>query len=142
MGSAKVVIDTNVLVAALKSKRGVSHQLLLQLMNGLYTPCVSVPLFVEYESVLKRSGLIRNLRVVEIDTILDYLLSKSSIRAIYYLWRPVLKDPKDDLVLEVAVESGSRYIVTFNKRDFKEAESFGIRVVTPREFLLERGINP
>jgi predicted nucleic acid-binding protein len=76
----------------------------------------------------------------EINAILDYILSKSSIRKVFYLWRPYLKDPKDDLVLELAVESQSKYIITFNKKDFVGVEKFGLKAVTPQEFLLERGI--
>ncbi|MCP5418078.1 MAG: putative toxin-antitoxin system toxin component, PIN family, partial [Chromatiaceae bacterium] len=112
MGPINVVIDTNVLVAALRSKLGASHKLLILLPNGTYQPNISVPLFVEYESVVKREGMLNGLREVDIDAILDYLLNKSSIRKIFYLWRPTLKDPKDDLVLEVAVESQSEYIIT------------------------------
>ena len=140
MEPINVVLDTNVLVSALRSKLGASHKLLILLPNGAYQPNISVPLFVEYESVVKREGMLNGLSEVNIDAILDYLLSKSSIRKIFYLWRPTLKDPKDDLVLEVAVESQSTYIITFNKRDFKGAEKFGIKVVTPQEFMSERGM--
>lgn len=140
MEPINVVLDTNVLVSALRSKLGASHKLLILLPNGAYQPNISVPLFVEYESVVKREGMLNGLSEVDIDAILDYLLSKSSIRKIFYLWRPTLKDPKDDLVLEVAVESQSKYIITFNKRDFKGAEKFGIKVVTPQEFMSERGM--
>ena len=134
----KVVINTNVLTAALKSNRVAAHKLLLMLPENLYTPNVSVPLFIEYESVAKRKALLNHLSLDEIDSILDYLLSKSSIRKVFYLWRPCLKDPKDDLVLEVAVESESKYIITFNKKDFKGCAKFGIKIVTPQEFLKER----
>ena len=140
MGSINVVIDTNVLIAALKSRRGAAHKLLLNLPKGRYRPCVSVPLFVEYESVAKRAGLVSGLENTEIDAILDFVLSKSSIREIFFLWRPYLRDAKDDMALEVAVESQSRYIITFNKRDFKGVERFGIETVTPQEFMIERGI--
>lgn len=136
-GVKPVVIDTNVLVAALKSKQGASHKLLMALGEGLYRPNVSVPLFIEYESVAKRTGVAAGLSEQDIDAILDYFLSQSSIRRIFYLWRPCLRDPKDDLVLEVAVESQSEYIITFNKRDFRGSERFGISVVTPREFMME-----
>jgi putative PIN family toxin of toxin-antitoxin system len=136
----KVVIDTNVIISALKSKQGASHKLLLALPENKYLPCISVPLFVEYESVAKREGLVKHLRPEDIDEILDYILSKSSIREVFYLWRPILKDPKDDLVLEVAVESQSKYIVTFNKKDFKGCEKFGVQAVTPQEFMKKRGI--
>ena len=140
MGVVNVVIDTNVLIAALRSKRGCSHKLLISLAEDLYIPNVSVPLFVEYESVAKREGMLTNLSVEDIEAILDYLLSKSNIREIFYLWRPFLKDPKDDLVLEVAVESQSKYIITFNKKDFKGIGKFGVEVLTPREFLIESGV--
>ena len=140
MSSVNVVIDTNVLVSALRSKLVASHKLLISLPNGAYQPNISVPLFVEYESVVKREGMLNGLREMDIDAILDYFLSKSSIRKIFYLWRPTLKDPKDDLVLEVAVESQSEYIITFNKKDFRGSEKFGIKVVTPQEFMSERGM--
>ena len=140
MNPIDVVLDTNVLISALRSKRGVSYHLLMQLPNESYRPNISVPLFIEYESVAKRAGLIEGMSDTSIDAILDYLLSQSSIREIFYLWRPFLRDPKDDLVLEVAVESQSKYIITFNKKDFKGIEKFGIEVVTPQEFMFERGI--
>ncbi|MGV6853456.1 MAG: putative toxin-antitoxin system toxin component, PIN family [bacterium] len=136
----RVVIDTNVIISALKSKQGTSHKLLLALPENKYLPCISVPLFVEYESVAKRKGLVKHLNSEDIDAILDYVLSKSCIREVFYLWRPILKDPKDDLVLEVAVESQSKYIVTFNKKDFKGCEKFGVKAVTPQEFMKKRGI--
>lgn len=136
----RIVIDTNVLISALKSKQGASHKLLLTLPDGIFIPNVSVPLFIEYESVAKRTKLISHLKIDDIDSILDYFLRKSSIRKIFYLWRPFLKDPKDDLVLEVAVESQSKYIITFNKKDFKGCDKFGIKVVTPQEFIKIRGI--
>ena len=105
-----------------------------------YRPNISVPLFIEYESVAKRAGVVSSLTGRDVNAILDFILSKSSIREIFYLWRPYLRDPKDDLVLEVAVESKSKYIITFNKRDFKGIGKFGIKVATPKEFMIERGI--
>jgi len=141
MSVVNIVIDTNVLVSALKSKRGASHRLLLALTENNFLPNISVPLFIEYESVAKRTGLISQLSKPEINSILDYFISQSSIRKIYYLWRPFLKDQKDDLVLEVAVESESKYIITFNTKDFIGCEKhFGIQVVTPQEFLTLMGI--
>jgi putative PIN family toxin of toxin-antitoxin system len=135
-----VVIDTNVLISALKSTQGASYKLLMSLPKGFFVPNVSVPLFLEYESVAKRQGLVSKLSSQDIDSILDYFLSKSSIRKIFFLWRPYLKDPKDDLVLEVAVESQSEFIITFNIKDFKGCDKFGIAVVTPQEFITMRGI--
>ena len=140
MNSTNIVIDTNVLISALRSDQGASHKLLISLPNKTYTPNVSVPLFIEYETVAKRVGLLSGLSDDDIDSILDYFLSQSNVRKIFYLWRPFLKDPMDDLVLEVAVESQSEFIVTFNKRDFKGCSKFGIKIVTPQEFIALRGI--
>jgi putative PIN family toxin of toxin-antitoxin system len=135
-----LVIDTNVLVAGLKSSRGASYQLLMAVVKDLYIPCVSVPLFVEYEAVLKREGLLPHMQPLD-DAVLDYLLSRSIICQIFFLWRPFLKDPQSDLVLEAAVASQSKFIITFNLRDFAGVEeAFGIRVVTPQIYLSERGL--
>lgn len=135
-----IVIDTNVLISALKSKKGASYKLLMLLPDNLFIPNISVPLFVEYESVAKRTDLLSNLETEEINSILNYILSKSKIQKIFYLWRPLLKDPKDDLVLEVAVVSQSKYIVTFNTKDFKGCEKLGIKALTPQEFMKIAGI--
>ena len=135
-----VVIDTNVLVAALRSDKGASYKLLSLLPGGQYTPNISVPLFFEYEAVLKRKDMVPELNAADIDAILDFVLSKSRIRKIYFLWRPFLKDMKDDHLLEVAVESSSKYIVTFNVSDFKGIEKFGVKAVTPQEYLKLTGI--
>lgn len=135
-----VVIDTNVLVAALRSNKGASYQLLSLLPDECYTPNISVPLFFEYEAVLKRQGMVPELDAADIDVVLDFFLSKSQIRKIYFLWRPFLKDLKDDHLLEVAVESNSKYIVTFNIADFKGVEKFGVQAVTPQKYLKLIGI--
>ncbi len=140
MEIVNITIDTNVIIAALKSQRGASYKLLMSLKDNVFISNISVPLFIEYESVAKREGLAVNLTEKDIETILDYFLSKSKIHEIFYLWRPILKDQKDDLVLELAVKSQSKYIVTFNKKDFKESEKFGIIAVTPYEFMKERGL--
>ncbi|MDJ0893047.1 MAG: putative toxin-antitoxin system toxin component, PIN family [Gammaproteobacteria bacterium] len=139
MAGCKVVLDTNVLVAALRSRKGASFRLLSLLGQELYRPCVSVPLVFEYEDVLKRVAKGIPLTDEDIDDFLDYVCSVSERRPVFFLWRPVLRDPKDDFLLELAVESGSQYIVTFNVRDFEGCERFGIEVVTPRELLQRLG---
>lgn len=73
--------------------------------------------------------------VDDIDDVLDYMCRVGNRRQIFFLWRPYLKDPRDDHVLELAVEANCDFIVTHNVRDFAGAERFGIRVVRPREFL-------
>ena len=100
---------------------------------------VSVPLVVEYKSVAKGFSGSLNLTYSDIDDIIDYICSIAEHREIFYLWRPFLRDPKDDMVLEVAVESGSDFIVTHNIRDFSGIGQFGIKVITPRDFLWEIG---
>jgi len=69
----------------------------------------------------------------------DYLCQVALRREIFFLWRPFLKDPKDDLVLELAVESECEFIITYNRRDFAGTEKFGIKVLTPKEFLKKLG---
>jgi predicted nucleic acid-binding protein len=96
---------------------------------------LSVPLVLEYEEVLKRQARSLGLTHSDIDDILDYFCLVGNRREIFFLWRPFLIDPRDDLVLEVAVASSSGYIVTFNTRDFRGTEKFGVMVVSPREFL-------
>ena len=66
---------------------------------------------------------------------MNYFCLISGHQKIYYLWRPRLTDPKDDLVLELAVASGIRYVVTFNTADFKGAVNFGVKPITPKELL-------
>jgi len=73
----------------------------------------------------------------EIDAFLDNLCNLSSLQTVYYLWRPFLPDPKDDHILELAVASQVKNITTFNARDFKGIEKFGIRIISPRKLLEE-----
>lgn len=127
-----VVLDTNIFVAALKSSRGASFRLLSLVERDLFTLHVSTPLVTEYEAVLKRG--ITSLSAEEIDDVIDFLCSKAVLNKIFYLWRPVLKDPDDDFVLELAVKANAT-IVTWNVADFKHAARFGIAVMTPRDFL-------
>ncbi len=142
MEKLQVVIDTNVVVAALRSRRGASYQLLLSINRGHFDINISVPLFLEYEDVCQRLVGEIELTARDIRAVLDYLCTVAHRRNIFYLWRPFLNDPKDDMVLEVAVASACDYIVTFNQADFRGAEQFGIRVVTPKEFLKEVGELP
>ena len=133
----RAVIDTNVLVAALKSRNGASHEILRLADAGLFKPVVSVPLVTEYEDVLHRTEMGIALLRDQIDAVLDRICQLSINQTVYFLWRPFLPDPKDDMVFEVAMTSQSRYIITFNTGDFVPASQFGIQAITPREFLLE-----
>jgi putative PIN family toxin of toxin-antitoxin system len=138
----RIIIDTNVLVAALRSRRGASHKLLMLLGSEKFATSVSVPLVLEYEDAAKR--LIGSAAWSErgIDDILDYICAVADHQKVYYLWRPFLRDADDDMVLEVAVAAGCDFIVTYNKADFRHVEHFGLRVVTAKEFLEEIGALP
>lgn len=96
---------------------------------------LSVPLVLEYEEAGKRAAREAGLTASDVDDVVDYLCSEADLREIHYLWRPFLRDPDDDHLLELAVESGSRWIITFNIRDFAGIGRFGIGAVTPGEFL-------
>lgn len=137
MVKLRVVLDTNVLVSGLQSRRGAAFRLLSLAGTGAFEHCLSVGLLFEYESALKRPGMVAKLSSRQLDAILDYLCSSAHRQEVYYLWRPALRDPSDDLVLEVAVAGECQAIVTYNVRDFVGSERFGIRVQTPAEFLTE-----
>jgi putative PIN family toxin of toxin-antitoxin system len=132
----QVVLDTNVVFSALLSSQGASHKLLsLVGISDRFQINVSVPLVLEYEDVLKRASDSLGLTHQDIDDILDYLCSVAQRRQIFFLWRAVLRDPKDEFVLELAVEGGCEFIVTYNQRDFSGIERFGLRTISPRDFL-------
>jgi len=130
------VIDTNVWVAALRSRRGAAFELLKRVRVGAVVPVVTVALFLEYEEVLKRPAMVP-LDAELVDRFLDLLLSRSATQKIFYTWRPVLGDADDDMLLEAAVAAGNCVICTFNTRHFRGSEKFGVTVLTPHE-LLER----
>ena len=131
----RIVIDTNVFYSALRSKRGASFKLISIIDRKNIEVCISVPLILEYEDVAKREIEDLGLSQSELDDILDYVCRIGNKKEMFYLWRPILRDPKDDMVLELAVESESNYIITFNTKHFTLAEKFNIGVLSPREFL-------
>ena len=131
-----IVLDTNVVVSGMRSREGASFRLLLELGGDFrFRMAVSVPLAMEYEMALKR---VPGLGEADAEGLVDFLCEVGEKREIYFLWRPLLRDPKDEMVLEVAVEAQADAIVTHNVRDFKGVEErFGMRIVTPGAFLLE-----
>lgn len=137
-----VVLDTSVLVAAARSSSGASQRLLRLLPDTRFQPAISVPLFAEYSAVLKRPEHLLGRTPEQVDAFLDFLLSASRLHEIFYLWRPMLLDPDDDLILELAVAAGCRYIITHNVADFRGAERFGIEALRPGEFLRRLGEMP
>lgn len=133
----RIVMDTNVFISALRSRNGASFKLLEMVGTGRFDLILSVPLFLEYEDVSKRQSRSLGLRHSDIDDILDYLCSAGELREIFFLWRPYLKDPLNDMVLEAAVESGCGYIVTHNIKDFAGVGRFGVKAIRPGAFLRE-----
>jgi len=131
----KVVLDTNVLVSGLRSKRGASYKLLSLLGAGRFTTAVSVPLVVEYEKALVDPRTKVPFSRADIGKFIDYVCTIADKRKIYYLWRPCLPDPGDDMILELAVAGSCNYIVTYNIRDFRGADQFGIKILTPGQLL-------
>lgn len=131
----RIVIDTNVFISALRSTRGASYKLLFETDRALFVQNISTPLVLEYESVAKRELPKLTLTVEHIDAVLDMICKHSHACSVSFRWRPQLKDPGDDFILELAVQSQSEYIVTYNKADFAGVEDFGIALLTPKEFL-------
>lgn len=134
-----IVIDTCVLISALRSKNGASYRLLSLIDSQKFSYSLSVPLVLEYESVAKRLSGSFGLTNSDIEDVIDYLCTIGKHRRVHYLWRPSLKDPGDDFVLELAVESECNYIVTHNIKDFKDLKKFTVRAITPQNFLREIG---
>jgi putative PIN family toxin of toxin-antitoxin system len=133
----RIILDTNVLFAGLYSSRGASFRVLQAIEEGKLKVVLSTTLLFEYEDILKRNQVVLGLTNQEIEKILDYLCMQSEHQKIYFLWRPFLADLKDDHLLELAIASGTKLIVTHNTKDFKGAEEFGIRSITPKELLEE-----
>lgn len=135
MSKFRAILDTNVIISAFKSSRGASHRVLHHFAQGNFIASISTPLALEYESILLRNHKDLELSGKDITLFIDSVCSLANRCKIFFLWRPVLKDPNDEMILEVAVASKSTFIVTFNKKDFVAAEKFGIVVLSPGEFL-------
>ncbi|MDP3408885.1 putative toxin-antitoxin system toxin component, PIN family [Bosea sp. (in: a-proteobacteria)] len=136
----RVVLDTSVMVSGFRSRTGASHALLVGIGRGLLVPAVSHALFLEYEDVLKRPAqqAVHGLSNADIDVYLAGLAAVSDPVEIWFRWRPQLRDPADDLVLEAAANGRVATIVTHNLRDFAGVtERFGIRILTPGDLLKE-----
>ncbi len=135
MTGPRIVIDTNVLVAGLRSRTGASFKLLGLIGRDKFEVCLSVPLVLEYEDVLLRHLDALTLSKQDVHDFLDYVIAVSEHHEIHYLWRPTLRDPNDEMLLELAVKAQCKSIVTFNKLDFKGSNEFGIELLSPAEFL-------
>lgn len=131
------VLDTDVLVAAVRSDTGASRQILRAGLLGQFRWLVSVPLFIEYEAVLQRPEHLAasGLSTTDVTTLLDAAAVVIEPVRLAFLWRPQLRDPNDDMVLEAAVNGSASGIVTSNQRDFAGADRFGLQIYIPREAL-------
>lgn len=130
----RLVLDTDVIVAAMRSDQGASRQLLLAALDRRVAVLASVPLLLEYESVLTRPEQLDEIGVTaaEIGEVLDALAAVAEPVMLRFLWRPQLKDPDDEMVLETAVNGGADRIATFNVRHLAAAApAFGIRAERP-----------
>jgi putative PIN family toxin of toxin-antitoxin system len=136
----RAVLDTSVVVAALRSRSGASNALLELVALGTLRPLVSTALFLEYEEVLQRpeNRLATGMSEQDVEAFLAALASAAEAVEVSFRWRPQLKDPKDELVLEAAVNGQAEALVTHNVRDFEPAARlFGLRVLLPRDPLKE-----
>lgn len=131
----RVVLDTNVVVSAMRSRRGASFAVLELVESGRIEICLSPPLVLEYEAALAKQLRHTNLTRRKLETLLNALCSIAHLQEIFFLWRPHLRDPLDELVLETAVAGRCRAIITHNVRHFEGTEKFGIRVMPPGELL-------
>ncbi|HEY7492071.1 MAG TPA: PIN domain-containing protein [Candidatus Tectomicrobia bacterium] len=135
----RVILDTNVLVAALRSDMGASYAIVSQLPSARFQMALTVPLYLQYQDVLTRPEHMTGASTPDdMLNFLRYLCSIAHRQRVFFLWRPWLTDPKDDMVLEAAVASQSRYIITHNLRDFTRSEIeeyFGIVPLRPQAFL-------
>lgn len=119
--------------------RAGNDRLLSLVGQGRFEICLSVPIVLEYETVLMDQLEHLHLTRADVDDFLDYFCTVGKRQEIHYLWRPFLKDPKDDLILELAVAGSCEAIVTYNSRDFAGTEKFGVRILTPAQFLKNIG---
>jgi putative PIN family toxin of toxin-antitoxin system len=133
----RVVIDTSVLVAALRTRLGAGNAVLRLVANRRLTPLATPPLFLEYEEVLKRpeQRLAHGLSANEVDEFLGELAALIEPIKLHFRWRPQSRDPNDEMLLEAAINGHADALVTYNTSDFMAAERFGIGVLTPAELL-------
>jgi putative PIN family toxin of toxin-antitoxin system len=135
MSIPDIVLDTNVIISALRSKKGASYKLLSLVGTHQFEIHDSVALILEYEDVIQRHREEFGLSKEDVSVFIDSLCSMAQHHKIYFLWRPFLSDPNDELVLELAVSAECEYIVTHNISDFRGSGKFGIQAITPKEFL-------
>jgi len=133
-----VVIDTNVWISALISKNGMGRDIIRLALMDKISPQISTTLFLEYEAVMKRKKIrdLCSLSITEQEELFQAFLSTCKWNEIFYLWRPNLDDKDDDFLIELAIASNSKIIITDNKKDLESGElNFDLEVLTPQNFL-------
>lgn len=132
----RIVIDTSVLVSAARSRNGARFALVSQIPSPDFQIALTVALYTEWQAVLTRAEhLPPGLGPNDAIGFLRYLASTAHLQDVHYLWRPFLRDPNDDMVLECAVASGCTHLVTHNTQDFARVVELGVTPVTPAAFL-------
>jgi putative PIN family toxin of toxin-antitoxin system len=133
-----MILDTDVIVAAIRSSQGASAELVRRTLRGALAIEASVALVLEYEAVVTRAEHLEagGLTAVEALVVIDALAAAARPVEIHFRWRPQLRDVDDEMVLETAINAQDRTIVTFNKRDFAHvADRFDVALFTPAEYL-------
>ena len=134
----KVVIDTSVWISALITKDSSARELLRLAFYKKIFPQMSEALFHEFEMVMKREKIqeLTPLGITEQTALFNAFLSTCRWNEIYYMWRPNLSDEDDNFIIELAVASGAEAIITYNLKDFTNAElSFSHTITTPENFI-------
>jgi putative PIN family toxin of toxin-antitoxin system len=132
----RIVLDTDAVVAAMRSPGGASAAVIRAVRDGVVTLLLSVPLAMEYEAVCGRSEhrMEAGLSSRQVEVFLDGIVAMAEPVRTHFLWRPQLRDPNDEMVLETAVNGSANVLVTFNVRDYGTAAAqFGVAVLLPRE---------
>lgn len=130
----QIVIDTNVIIAGLRSRHGSAFRLLELVASERFNIHLSVPLVLEYEEVLLRQLPNLTIDSSDVQDFIDFHCTMATHHQIFFLWRPCLRDPKDDMVLELAVKAECDSVVTYNIRDFAGIEQFGISAQCQQNF--------
>ena len=131
----RVILDTNVVLAAMRSRVGASHHLLLGMGHPRWQAIVTPALMYEYGDVARRPGAAPGLSPEDITNILDFIYQQSQRKMVWFSYRPLSLDPGDDAVLEAAIAGSCDYVVSFNNKHLYAAKKFGIEILKPVELL-------
>lgn len=132
----RIVLDTSVLVAASRSRNGASFQLVSMLPSPDFEIALTIAVYTEWQAVLTRPEHLPPGATPDMALgFMRYLASVAHLQDVHFLWRPFLRDPDDDMVLECAVASGSQFIVTHNVKDFRRVAQLNVQAITPADFL-------